>query len=58
MNKEKFGFQNLAKKGLAVITAALSTFSQTKAAVPHTNYESDDNKNISLYPLFLNGTCI
>jgi hypothetical protein len=47
MNKDKFGFQNLAKKGLAVITAALSTLSHSKAEVLPTNHELNNDKNIS-----------
>ncbi|MGF6850155.1 hypothetical protein QFZ51_005390 [Chitinophaga sp. W3I9] len=47
MINNKFGFQNLAKKSLAVVTAALSVFSHTKAEVPNnTNHEIENDKNI------------
>lgn len=55
MNKDKFGFQNLAKRGLAVITAALSTFSQTKAEIPiNSDYSVDKDKSINYENLHKN----
>ncbi len=47
MINNKFGFQNLAKKSFAVITAALSVFSNTKGEVPNNNnHELENDKNI------------
>lgn len=47
MTNNKFGFQNLAKKSFAVITAALSVFSNTKGEAPNNNnHELENDKSI------------
>ncbi|MBS0027488.1 peptidoglycan-binding domain-containing protein [Chitinophaga sp. 22321] len=56
MSKDKFGFQNLAKKSLAVIAAALSAFSQTKAEVFVNNLASDNDNNINYENIHKNVT--